>query len=295
MPGSFLTEPQDHPRPAVPGPSSLFSDQESLNLAVEREFQTIFASKELGASKTAAQKHLIGQLDTLTYLIIGYQFLRYTHGSCMPPTLAHLLVQFLLYSRHFTAMGPGSGRQIFAEYLNSREQHFQAAGLSFDRQQIIDFIFLRMRNVILWKFLVCLVYHTLLVVLYLRPLANKDRLHFLQNGSWYFVSFVGEEISRHNLASSSWWLQLWQLGLFGLLGMDVVILIFQLILYQSIFLQSTISPKGLRLNEAECDILRAEGPGPGLGIDTTSDGVPDIFHIKLYESLGEDPLAEFDS
>lgn len=291
LPGSFPSEDQHQLTQPNFTQNSFFSAQISLEYTVDDSLQALFASRELATAKTAAQKHLIGQLDTFTYFVIGYQFLRYTHGSCMPPTIAHLLVQFLLYARQFTAVGPGTGRPIFAEHLTSQERHFQAAGLSFDRHRIIGFIVSKTRNVILWKFVACVVYHVFLVVFYFQPVADQGRLHLLENGLWYFISFVGEMLPQDYSANDPWWIRLWKLGFCGLLFMDMVILILQLILYQSIFLQSTISPKGLRLDEPEQYILRAVGMGNGAEVNLKR-GVPDIFHVKLYESLGDDPMAE---
>ncbi|GEQ71297.1 hypothetical protein JCM33374_g4979 [Metschnikowia sp. JCM 33374] len=290
IPGSFPMEP--------PGPSVSYTPEnnsirspEIQQISVDDALRNSFLTRETAHAKTMAQKHLVGQLDTFTYFVIGYQFLKYTHGSCMPPTLAHCLVQLSLYARHFTAVGPESARPIFAEHLSAQERHFQAAGLSFDRHKIVRFIVAKTRNVILWKFLGCFVYHILLVLFYLQPVANAGRLHLLENGSWYFISFLGESISQDYSSTAPWWLRLWKLGFCGLLFTDVVILVLQLILYQSIFLQSTVSPKGLRLNEPECYILRSSGSGTGVDPDSVEGEVPDIFHVKLYESLGEDPMA----
>lgn len=291
IPGLFPGESRDPFAVAILGQPSTSYHQLTLELSVDDALQALFAVRELGGCRTTAQKHLIGQLDALTYFVIGFQFLKYTHGSCMPPAIAHFLVSFLLHARKFIATGPESGRQIFAEHLNSQEQHFQAAGLTFDRRKIVKFIVGRTHHLILWKFLACVVYHTLLVVLYLQPVANEGKLYLLEYGLWYSISFVGETVSRNYSASDPWWLRLWKLGFCGLLFLDVVILILQLIIYQSIFLQSTISPKGLRLNERERYILRAQGAGSGTDLDS-DNGVPVIIHVKLYESLGEDPMAE---
>lgn len=278
MPGTF-------PGPDSPlrasGPAHHLEANSDLT---SQHHQDTFARRELVNFKTVSQKHLIGQLGTLTHLLIGIQFLRYTYSSCLPPVLGHCLVEFLLHGQHFASAGPESGRRIFADQLDSQEQLFRSLGLEFDRASIVRFIMNKTRSFIFWKYLAVCVYHTVFVLLWLRPVALSGRLRLLEAGLWYCLSFLGQPAPAF-LPDSSRFVQMWHLGLYQLLILDTVILALQLIVYQCIYLQSTISPRGIRLNEPEVNICRSVLANVDGQVDLEQDGLPDVLHVKLYETL----------
>lgn len=251
----------------------------------EASAEESFAEGQAVEKKTAAQKHLLGQLNALSFCLIGYQFLKYTHGSCLPPTMAHVFVQLLLSVYQVNSGNTEGSRRILSEYLDSQEELLRLMGLTLDRNRVIGYMMSKIRSFIYWKTVAAIVYHLIFVLRWLWPLAREGRLELLENGSWNFLSFLGESLPQSYSEKDSWVTQLWTLGLFQLVLLDLACLIFQLTIFQCIFLQSTISPRGIRLGEPEVFIVRGKSGGAVGKVAQDENGIPDVLHIKLYEAL----------
>lgn len=275
MPGAFPTDTQP----------SMAQATRTLDLSLEAAFER----KEAVGTKSVLQRHLVGQLEALCYLLIVYQFIKHCHCACLFPIAAHWLVQLQLDFNG--VMMPGSGRLlIFAEALALQEQQAAAIGAPFDRSSVINYWLGRVCLIIYWKFIAVVVYHVLFIVYWIQPIADNGRLGVLVNGAWYCTSFIGESVPENYSASSPWWIKLWQLGLPHLLLTDLLILALQLVLYQAVFIQSTLSPRGQLLEEDEVYILRAK-PGGQAEVVCDAEGIPEILHVKLYEALSTKAYA----
>lgn len=271
MPGSFPTAVS----PSLPRDGALNADFTLL--------EPDFVAKQAFCSKVAAQKSLLVTLSSTTTFLVGYQFLRYTHGACLPPTLAHLLIQVLLQPwRAYTA----SELELYEEHLDLQEQYFILQMLPFNRTAAARTLLKKTCLLIYWKFVAVVAYHVFFVVFWLRAVALDGRLKNLEHGSWFGVSFIGEciyiEILRHDLLV----VQLWKLELVPVLLLDLAILVLQLTMYQCIFVQSTLSPRGMRLNEPDAFILRGT---PSVPLEKPLE--PPAICVRLYESLQKDAYA----
>lgn len=240
------------------------------------------AKKEL-TSKTESQKSLIVTLNTTIYFLIGYQFLRYTHSACLPPSIVHILIQFALQPWRATN---ASERDLFAEQLDVQELMFVLQGRTFDRQQAARVLLRQTCLLVYYSFLASFIYHILFYVFWVRKVALNGNLQGLEHGSWYGLSFIGESITASILSSDMLLVQLWKLELGQVLLLDLAILLLQLTIYQCIFLQSTLSPIGIRLSEPEAFILPGEP-----GVPAKRLARPDLIQIRLYESFSRDSFA----
>lgn len=267
-PSSHRNRPHQNPSPLPP---------------VELPPPLIFEQKELVAAKTAAQRHLLGQLNSLTYFLIGYQFVKYCYSSSLPPLFLHAIIQQLLHVEEITANNHSS-RTLFSEAMNAQERHAELTGSTFDRAAWARLLESRLTHFIYWKFLAVAVMHMLFVMIFLQGEADAGRLPQLSFGLWYCLAFMGENGPSNYLAADSWWIRMWKLGLVELLACDLAILVLQLCVFQSIYVQLTISPRGLALGEEEVNILRVQGGARG-EVDVDVEGHMDILHIKLFELL----------
>lgn len=267
MPGSFPAAIN------VEGSASASVDQNSLEN---------FAKKEYVGSKTRAQRNLVAQLDTLVFFLVGYQFIKYCHSACILPVLAHVAVQMMASVDSIT--NPSnlvSGMLLVTEVINRQHREATAAGQPSSRTHLANAVLTKTCLVIYWKYIFVVVYHTLFMVTWMQEIAKTGQLHRLQNGSWWVISFIGEDVPSHYSQDSSFWVRFYQLGLPELLLTDTIILAIQLVLFQCVFVQSTVSPKGIALDEDEIYILRAHNGRGDVG--ELKEGVPDILHVKLYE------------
>jgi len=275
MPGSFPGTPLSNPR------YNTVAQSQTPVARAELPPPILFEQKEQVGTKTAAQRHLIGQLNSLTYFVIGYQFVKYCYSSCLPPLFFHSLIQQLLHVEEITGNNRSS-RTIFSEAIALQERQAELTGIPFDRRGWARLLESRLTQFIYWKFLVVAVWHTLFVVIFLQGEAAGGRLANLSFGLWYSLSFMGESYPSSYLVLDPWWLRLWKLGLVELLVCDVVILVLQLCVFQSIYLQLTISPRGLALGEDEVNIVRAQQGGSG-EVKVDLEGRMDVLHIKLFQ------------
>lgn len=242
-----------------------------------------FVSKTELTSKVESQRVLITTLSATTYFFIGYQFLRYTHSACLPPSLAHIFIQFLLQTWRASTH---SEVDLFGEHLDMQQQLHQIQLLPFDRLAAARKLLKQTCLLIYLKFFAVVVYHLLFFVYWLRPAALLGQLEGLEHGSWYGVSFIGESISI-DIQESDWFLlQLWKLELGQVLLLNLVILVLQLTLYQCVFVQSTLSPNGIRVGEPEAFILRGTP-----GVPATKTTHPDLIQIRLYEAFQRDSFS----
>lgn len=239
-----------------------------------------FIRNESLGLKTQLQRHMVGQLNALALILIIYLLIRYTYFSCYIAALLDCVVQILL---HASSFANGEGSRIFETLLALLEDATSRPNVMVSPAKIVEFVVQNTRYLVFFKAALNMLQHISNCFFWLRPIAIGGSAELLEHGPIFFVSFLGESIPLSNSANSLWLVQLWRLGLFELLALDIVILLIQLILYQSIFRQSTISPAGLRLNVEEKYILRAKGISASP--EDPAEGVPEILHIKLYESL----------
>lgn len=282
MPGAF-------PGTSIPSLSTSRNHDNSQNFPsppVELPPQLIFEQKEQVGAKTAAQRHLLGQFNSLTYFIIGYQFVKYCYSSSLPPLFLHAIIQQLLHIDEITDRNR-SFRTLFSDVMSAQERHAELTGVSFDRRAWAHHLESRLTHFIYWKFLVVAVMHILFVVVFLQGEAGAGRLSRLSFGLWYCLSFMGEIGPSNYLMADPWWLRLWKLGLVELLACDLAILVLQLCVFQSVYVQLTISPRGIALGEEEVNILRVQGGVRG-DVEVDLEGRMDILHIKLFQLLERD-------
>lgn len=256
----------------------------------ESSTQVTFERKELIGTKTHAQRHLIGQLNSLTYFVIGYQFVKYCYSSCLPPLFFHALIQQLLNTEEITGNGQGT-RVLFNEAIALQERHAEANGILYNRTAWVNLLLSKLCLFVYWKFLVVAAWHTVFVVGWVQLVANNGQLEDLSFGTWYCLSFMGETTPSNYSVLDPWWLRLWKLGLVELLITDVIILALQLCLFQSIYFQSTISPKGIALGEEEVYILRAQSGGAQGSVPLDHRGLPDVLHIKLFQMFDRESFS----
>lgn len=271
MPGAFPGMINRRPRtgPAINSEATL------------REIDFV-AKKEL-TSKTESQKSLIVALNTTTYFLIGYQFLRYTHSACLPPSIVHILIQFALQPWRATT---ASEQDLFSEQLNVQELMFALQSRPFNRENAARALLRQTCLLIYYSFLASFTYHILFFIFWVRPIALSGKLQGLEHGSWFGLSFIGESITAQILSSDMFIVQLWKLELGQVLLLDLTILLLQLTVYQCIFLQSTLSPIGIRLSEPEAFILPGEPGVPPKRLIR-----PDLIQIRLYETFSKESFA----
>lgn len=248
--------------------------------------ETEFMKREVVVTKTASQRHLISQLNSLTYFLIGYQFVRYCYSSCLPPLFLHVVIQQLLSVGEITGNSRGS-RVLFSEAVSFQERNAQTNGTSFSRSTWINQLLAKLCLFIYWKFAAVVVWHTLFVFMWLQDLGMKGHLDDVTYGSWYCISFMGENAPSFS-PLDGWWLRLWKLGLFELILCDVAILTLQLCLFQCVYLQLTISPKGIALGEQEVYILRVLSGGAQGTVPVNMMGIPYVLYIRLFQMFDRD-------
>lgn len=152
------------------------------------------------------------------------------------------------------------------------------------RQELTEKILRRTCQAIYWKFIITTIYHVLFLVSWELLIARQGQLHQLENGTWWFVLFIGESVPASIDPNRSVFYHLFQLGLPGLLFSDGVITFIQLIQFQCIYRQSKVSP--VKFRGQEINYIR-----PPNDISLTSDtavyeddnGVPLVLNVNLYE------------
>lgn len=93
MPGSFPSD--DVPLSTVMGPvggNTPINAYESLQLVNNRRF----TNKHWVNERIRNQKQLILCLDTLVYVIVGYQFIKFSYSAALFPVVMHIVAQRLI-------------------------------------------------------------------------------------------------------------------------------------------------------------------------------------------------------
>lgn len=277
MPGSF------------PGLDSFQSASPAVADVADDSFE-LFSRKENVGNKTRAQRHMMGQIQALVYFLVGYQYIKYCHSACLLPVITHMVVQKLVSSEAIANQTSlVSGVLVVNEIINEQRRQDTSAGTSTNRSGLANLWMTKACLIVYWKFVAVAIYH-ILFVFWLQQIENEGMLDLLVNGTWWVVSFIGERVPDNYLGDDNFFLRMYKLGLVELLLSDVAILVLQLILYQCVFVQSTLSPKGHALNEDEIYILRTKS-GMGGDVDFDDDMIPDILHIRLYEAFRKDAFV----
>lgn len=235
------------------------------------------------------------------YLLIGYQFIKYCHSACIVPVLFHIAVQKVLSCDSITSSGSNyAGVHVLREVINRQIRDAQRAGTALggpSETSVAAVVLARCCLLLYYKFLVACLYHTLFVCFWILLVAETGRIRQLEHGTWWTISFLGEGVPENYDADWNFWYKVSVLGLPGLLFSDLVILGIQLVLFQAVYKQSTISPLGVRLGEQEVDIVRVASDTvlDNSALFETEAGVPLVLRVKLYETFRREAfIAELD-
>lgn len=280
MPGSFPMEGR-----SIPPPTKISDDTIEI---MNDEYLENFQKKQKISRKTVRQSNLINQLDSLIYILIGYQLIKYCHSASLLPLAIYMVSQKMLCCDSFTSTEVHSD---FMTFVNQSERQSQENNI--DPIPMIKQMFRKVQRGIYWKSIMVMIYHIGFVCFWLIPLANKGKLNLVVNGTWWFVSFIGETVPYYDSIESfkdkSYLTKMIDLGLIGLLLSDAIILLIQLIIFQSIFVQSTLSPLGRKLNGKEIELLRLPNDiSTSASADElldSPDESPFALHVRLYEAL----------
>lgn len=280
MPGAFIHDESNDVSPPI---SPDLQDGKAGEL-VDQELLQGFNKKQDLMKKTIRQSHLINQLDRLVYILVTYQFVKYCHLASLFPVLGHIIVQKLLSCEEFT--GKESG--FFNLLVILRKFNDEANGDA-DVIRSLNRMVSHFCSVIYLKSLIMIVSHILFITLWLLPLADQGQLKNISNGSWWFVSFVGEYRDIGNWGLLSYISKLVHLGLVGLVVSDLLILFIQLTLFQAIFKQCPSSPSGEELSDETMN-LRTKGD---VSANYNNDEViPITLKVKLYDTMSTSFLSE---
>lgn len=278
MPGAFPTEDSSAKTPFDEG-----SRKEAMKVVDEENHQGFSDNQNRGLT-TQKQLHLINQLDTLVYFLVGYQMIKYCHSASIVPVVFHMLIQKILSSESIIN---GTTTTEFIGYFNESERHLREHDQ--DSEGFITSFMRRLCSAVYWKGCITMVYHICLIWFWMLPIARHNDVKVLNHGTWWFVSFIGESTPTERFNDMNWVHQVWDLGLPGLIFTDMIILFVQLVLYQAIYKQSTMSPYGRKHRGNEVEVLRANGE---LGHGDKEYEPPLVFRVRLYEVLRLDFVRE---
>ncbi|CAI5757659.1 unnamed protein product [Candida verbasci] len=259
--------------------NDIFNDniiQSTASGLIEQEEMSKFENHQFVNMKTKDQYEIVSQIDSLIYILLFYQFIKYCHSASLIPLILQVLAQTLLNSKILTNRESAS---ILSFLLTERD--------SSTRQAIINNFLHRYCYLVYIKTVFVILYHILFVCVWEVSLTNTDKLQFLPNGSWWFVSFIGEQVPNIT-GDMSFGTKVIKLGLFQLLFTDLLILFLQLVSYQCIFKQSNVLHIERRLNEEEVYIIRTNLNGNITVPDsevTPKDKIPTVLKIRLFETL----------
>lgn len=259
---------------------------------LEEENVTQFTAKQKMIYKTNLQLHMISQLDGLVYIVAGYQFIKFSHSTTILPLLLHVLTELLLacsaISCRFTPSNTAINTGI-DQLINLNREREQLRHEVESDGDVIQRVYDRACSLLYWKSFISLAWHIMSFFLWLLPLANRDELDLLENGGWWFVSFIGESVPSDVSAISNIWIKMSKLGLPGIIFTELLIFMTQLTLFQSIYRQSTLSRLGHNLHENELEILRKPGDNAPAcsSLEIGVDQPAKIFRVRLYEVLSQ--------
>lgn len=274
LPGSFYIESNN----TIPsgGSSTAVSNNEN-----QQKIQ--FETSQLIHTKTKDQYDLLGNLEFLSYMIIFYQFIKYCHLACLIPLLLHLSLQMILNTKLITHNEEYP--QIIALLMGNNDSDDDENNQESRDRAYHTFIhnycyFLYIKTIFV------LIYHVLFVCAWMVSIVNSNQLEKLQHGTWWLISFIGEDIPDIN-SSTPYFTKLCKLGLFQLLFTDLLILFIQLSLYQGIYKQSDAFHIERRLDEKEVYIIRKDARSQVVvddgSIKVDDEGIPTVLKIRLYE------------
>lgn len=231
----------------------------------------------------------------MVYFLVGYQYIKFCYSAALLPVVLHLVAQkFLSVEAYMSgvhgspqpsaitalaaATSASSRRSRAATSARSNSSATDRDGPDVERMSRV------VRGVcafVYWKFILVVIYHTTFVCIYLMPFAIKDELAQFEYGTWWFISFIGETPPIDIASEPNMWWRIAALGLPGLLFVDLLILLLQLVLFQCMYHQSAVSPLGRSLH-ASSNVLRLSGDHAE---EPQGDGMrPDhILLVRLYE------------
>ncbi|CCE86298.1 Piso0_004781 [Millerozyma farinosa CBS 7064] len=259
---------------------------------LEEENVTRFTSKQKMVYKTNLQSHMISQLDGLVYITAGYQFIKFSHSTTILPLLLHVSTELLLACSAISCRFTPSSTAINTgvdQLINLNREREQSRGEVESDADVIQRVYNRACSLLYWKSFITFAWHIMSFFLWLLPLVSRDELDLLENGGWWFVSFIGESVPTDVSANSSIWIKMIKLGLPGIIFTELLIFMIQLTLFQSIYRQSTLSMLGHNLHENELEILRKPGENSPAcsNLEMAADGSAKIFRVRLYEVLNQ--------
>ncbi|OVF07616.1 hypothetical protein A9F13_12g01606 [Clavispora lusitaniae] len=242
---------------------------------VDQPYQSKFSERENASRRVFFQRHMILQLSTLAYFLMGFQFVRYFRWACFVPFLMHLMVHFQMQVGS-VVRGDNTGANFLSQTLDQQQAVANRSGIPFDRAAATTRAIATVWLCLYWKSLITVAWHVVFVVAWLRPQADVEGITKLTQNSWLFFSLLGDTWDYYS-KDDPLWLRLWNLRLVGAVTLDVAISLIQLCLFQCVYLQAENSPRGLRLNEQEINILRVK--------PAASAPKGAVLHIRLYQAL----------
>ncbi|CUM67844.1 uncharacterized protein PRCAT00005553001 [Priceomyces carsonii] len=278
IPGSY----PDSSRAVERQPSSMSLRNTTASAIIDKENANTFEKKQVFNQRRKLQHNLISQLDTSVYFLVGYQFIKYCHSACIVPAIFHIAIQKFLGC---DSVASSEGVHTMMAAINYRAGEDSEA-----RNKVIRAVISKTSLTIYCKSVFTFLYHILFVGIWVLPVVTRGTQN-IENGTWWFVSFIGEGVTNDIESSSNTWIKLAKLGLPGLLLTDLLILLIQLILYQCIFKQSNLIIKDRILNENENEneeyVLRSSAEQfSNVNLNPIEDDkVPMILTVKLFEAF----------
>lgn len=270
IPGSF-------PLGNTPPPLSKRS-MSVVNETVQHEMQAKFISNQLVNRKTRYQHEILYQLEALCYILIFYQLVKYCHYACLLPFLCHIIVLLGLNPKIVLS---SSSRTILDLMFEDADAETRRSSLERTLPEYSSMMYI--------KTLFVLIYHTLFITIWGVSLVNREKLPTIQYGTWWFISFIGENVPDIPPDASTW-SKVVQLGLFQLLFVDLLILFIQVILFQCVYCQTSLLNLGGRsVDEPEACVIRGLDLSSGVqGDDSLSEDQQGVFTaliVRLYENF----------
>lgn len=287
LPGAYPEESLDSTstNPITTGSSSQLHNHPGntpASAVLDHKNLVSFEVRHFLLQKAKHQQHLIIQLESIIYILIAYQFIKFCHLACLLPVLLHFTCNMLLGIDAFTSDTPNLRAGLPGLLLQLDRQQQQLPAI---QEQVTQMVLAKLQLTLFWKTITVLLYHTLFIAFWVLPLVESGQNQALEHGTWWFVTFIGEELPQNLVAKDSFWSKLALLGLPGLLITDLVILFLQLVLYQVVYVQSGIL-QGTALNESEEYRVRTTTDIQSTTMDTSeapNQINPLVLKVRLYE------------
>ncbi|KAK6457552.1 uncharacterized protein RJT20DRAFT_24506 [Scheffersomyces xylosifermentans] len=245
-----------------------------------------FEGKHVLIQKAKHQQDIVTQLEALVYILVGYQFIKYCHSACLVPVVFHIAYQKMLSCDPITSNNTTEYRMgIAGLLLVTRGEENPTI-----RDRATRIVLTKSCLMLYWKTIITSLYHILFITTWMMYIVNDGSAYKLEHGTWWFISFIGEEAPLDIDASTNYWVKLAKLGLPGLLITDMIILFIQLVLYQCVYKQSTLLPHRGMLVDKEVYLLRtvSETATTNARLDDSIDPhetIPLVLKVKLFESF----------